>query len=148
VRSCEASARISGRSVNAVTIELRQIEKVEFVGDFWFLVAWKIEQLRQDVVCRVCRSFRVDQILTFILQLHLRARGVDVQADSGLLQVRRLIVKTLGKSDLRFRVIVNGKRAKNKDVLGYDRRGDIFARNILLCVCFTHAFAGDLIAAK
>ena len=137
------------RSVDGYcSFNLRQVEELQFVGERRLLVARKIEQFGQDVVRSVCRSLRVDQILSFVLQLDLRASGVDVQAYSRPLQIRRLLVKTLGEIDPDFCGIVRGKCAEDQNVLGYNCRGDIFARYGLFCTCFTNALAGYLIAAK
>src|ERR1700722_13528942 len=137
------------RSVDGrCSFNLRQVEELQFVGERRLLVARKIEQFGQDVVRSVCRSLRVDQILSFVLQLDLRASGVDVQAYSRPLQIRRLLVKTLGEIDPDFCGIVRGKCAEDQNILGYKCRGDIFARYGLFCTCFTNALARYLIPAK
>jgi len=43
---------------------------------------------------------------------------------------------------------MNRKGAKDKKVLGYDRRNDIFASYVLHRQRFTNTLAGNLVAAK
>jgi hypothetical protein len=65
--------------------EFGQFKKLQFVGDRGFLVARKIEQFGQNVICGVCRGLRVSQVLAFVLQLDIRSRRVDAQTDTRLL---------------------------------------------------------------
>ena len=64
------------------------------------------------------------------------------------MQVRCLLVKAIREGDADFCGVVNGKRAENKDVLSYYRRGDIFTTNVLSRMCFANPFPRDLIASK
>ena len=127
---------------------LRQIVELKFVGDYRLLLARKIKQFRQNVGRRMRQRLGVNQFLPLILQLNLGASGVDRQTNSCLLQVRCLLVKAIRKGDADFRGVVNGKRAENKDVLSYYRRGDIFTTKVLSRTCFANPFPRDLIASK
>jgi hypothetical protein len=59
-----------------------------------------------------------------------------------------LLEKALGERDADLCGVVSREGAEYQDVLGYDRGGDVFARYVLLRMCFTNTLAGYLIIAK
>lgn len=96
----------------------------------------------------VCESFRVDQVLAFVLQFHIGAHGVDIQSDAGFLKFRGLVVQSLGKRDARGCRITRGKRAKHLQVLIDDGIDHNLASRLFVGSRFTPSLLANLVTAN
>ena len=85
-----------------IGIGLRGLKEVALVRQLDLAVGIDVQQPRQTEERGLQAGLRHDQPLLFILQLDVGAQSIDARADAVFLQVRGLIVKSLGQLAPRF----------------------------------------------
>ena len=129
------------------TIIDRQREKFHAIGGFGLLVEGKIEQLGQDIGRSPRRRLRVDQTLLLVLQFHVGAQSVDLQADAGLLQLLGLPEKPLGQRHAGFGRFIPRLRTKDQQILAHHGKRHRLASDALLGSRSPRPLLADLVTA-
>src|ERR1700743_410401 len=117
------------------------------VGDVEFLLARQVQKFGERVRRRPSLRLSVDQVLLFVLELHIGAAGVYVQANSGALEFIRLVEEALRQRDSGSHRVSVGNRSQHKQVLTHNGRNNGFPLRLLVGARSANSLLANLIAA-